>query len=86
MTPRWKTVRVFLCSTFRNMHAEREHLIKVTFPALREKLLPFRVKLYNIDLHWSDAHCSAGRRKPLATTGPTAPSESVPLDLFWVSP
>ncbi len=48
----WRTVKVFLSSTFRDMHAERDHLIKVTFPALREKLLPYRVELYDIDLRW----------------------------------
>ncbi len=31
----WQSVRVFLSSTFRDMHAERDHLVKVTFPALR---------------------------------------------------
>ena len=30
----WRNVRIFLSSTFRDMHAERDHLIKVTFPAL----------------------------------------------------
>ena len=44
----WRSVRVFLSSTFRDMHAERDHLIKVTFPALRERLLPHRVELYDI--------------------------------------
>jgi integrase len=34
----WKTVRVFIASTFRDMHAERDHLIKFVFPALREQL------------------------------------------------
>src|SRR5262249_20288172 len=48
----WRNVRVFLSSTFRDMHAERDHLIKVTFPALREKLLPHRVEVYDIDLRW----------------------------------
>jgi hypothetical protein len=24
----WKTVRVFISSTFRDMHAERDHLVK----------------------------------------------------------
>ena len=48
----WRNVRVFLSSTFRDMHAERDHLIKVTFPALRERLLPHRVELYDIDLRW----------------------------------
>src|SRR5947209_5681987 len=48
----WKTVRVFISSTFRDMHAERDHLVKVVFPALRERLLPYRVELYDIDLRW----------------------------------
>lgn len=48
----WKIVRVFISSTFRDMHAERDQLIKVTFPALRERLLPYRVELYDIDLRW----------------------------------
>ncbi len=48
----WRNVRVFLSSTFRDMHAERDHLIKVTFPVLRERLLPHRVELYAIDLRW----------------------------------
>jgi hypothetical protein len=34
----WKTVRVFTSSTFRDMHAERDYLVKVVFPALRERL------------------------------------------------
>jgi hypothetical protein len=32
------------------MHAERDHLIKVVFPALRERLGPHRVHLVDIDL------------------------------------
>ncbi|HLW68263.1 MAG TPA: DUF4062 domain-containing protein, partial [Gemmataceae bacterium] len=48
----WKTVRIFISSTFRDMHAERDHLIKVVFPALREKLEPHRVHLIDIDLRW----------------------------------
>jgi Domain of unknown function (DUF4062) len=35
--PGWRNVRIFLSSTFRDMHAERDYLIKVTFPALRER-------------------------------------------------
>src|SRR5438067_13615285 len=48
----WKTVRVFISSTFRDMHAERDHLVKVVFPALRERLEPHRVHLVDIDLRW----------------------------------
>jgi nephrocystin-3 len=50
--PRWRTVKVFISSTFRDMYAERDHLIKVVFPALREKLGKYRVYLIDIDLRW----------------------------------
>ncbi len=52
MPTAWKTVRVFISSTFRDMHAERDHLVKVVFPALREKLEKHRVHLIDIDLRW----------------------------------
>ena len=47
-----KQVRVFISSTFRDMHAERDHLVKVVFPALREELEKHRVHLVDIDLRW----------------------------------
>ena len=34
------------------MHAERDHLVKVVFPALRERLEKHRVHLIDIDLRW----------------------------------
>src|SRR6266571_4344076 len=52
MAATWKTVRVFISSTFRDMHAERDHLVKVVFPALREKLEKHRLYLIDIDLRW----------------------------------
>ena len=52
MAPSWQTVRVFISSTFRDMHAERDHLVKVVFPALREELEKHRVHLVDIDLRW----------------------------------
>src|SRR5262249_6597254 len=52
MSGQWQTVRVFISSTFRAMHAERDHLVKVVFPALREWLEPYRVHLIDIDLRW----------------------------------
>src|SRR4051794_23901953 len=48
----WRTVRVFISSTFRDMHAERDHLVRVVFPALRERLEKHRVYLVDIDLRW----------------------------------
>jgi WD40 repeat protein len=52
MTAAWQTVRVFISSTFRDMHAERDQLVKVVFPALRESLLKDRIYLDDIDLRW----------------------------------
>lgn len=52
MSTTWKTVRVFISSTFRDMHAERDHLVKVVFPALRSRLESYRVYLDDIDLRW----------------------------------
>jgi hypothetical protein len=36
VNPTEKSVRVFISSTFRDMHAERDHLVTVVFPELRE--------------------------------------------------
>lgn len=43
MTRSWRTIRVFISSTFRDMHAERDWLVGIVFPALRERLLPYRI-------------------------------------------
>ena len=48
----WKTVRVFISSTFRDMHAERDHLVRFVFPRLREELLKHRIHLIDVDLRW----------------------------------
>ncbi len=52
MSTTWKTVRVFISSTFRDMQAERDWLVKRVFPALRQRLEPHRVPLVDIDLRW----------------------------------
>jgi len=52
MAAAWKTVRVFISSTFRDMHAERDWLVKRVFPALRERLQQYRIHLVDIDLRW----------------------------------
>jgi hypothetical protein len=45
-------VRVFVSSTFRDMHAERDHLVTVVFPELRERLEPLGLELRDVDLRW----------------------------------
>ncbi|MEX2213636.1 MAG: DUF4062 domain-containing protein [Phycisphaeraceae bacterium] len=45
-------VRVFISSTFRDMHAERDHLVTVVFPELRDRLARLGLSLYDVDLRW----------------------------------
>lgn len=52
MAAGWKTVRVFISSTFSDMHAERDWLVKRVFPQLRERLEKYRIYLIDIDLRW----------------------------------
>src|SRR5215831_8518314 len=47
-----KTVRVFVSSTFRDMNAERDHLVTVVFPELRERLERMGLEFYDVDLRW----------------------------------
>jgi tetratricopeptide (TPR) repeat protein len=46
----WKTISIFISSTFRDMHAERDQLNRVVFPALEERLKGRRCRLEPIDL------------------------------------
>jgi len=66
MPAEWKTVRVFISSTFRDMHAERDHLVKVVFPALRERLERHRIHLDDIDLRWGVTRDQAENDQVLA--------------------
>ena len=52
MPEAWRTVRVFISSTFRDMQAERDHLVRFVFPRLRETLLKRRIHLVDVDLRW----------------------------------
>jgi hypothetical protein len=42
-------IRVFISSTFKDMHAEREHLVTIVFPELRERL---GLEFFDVDLRW----------------------------------
>jgi WD40 repeat protein len=45
-------VRVFISSTFRDMHAERDHLVTVVFPEFRDRLSRLGLEFYDVDLRW----------------------------------
>ena len=48
----WRTVKVFISSTFKDMQAERDQLVRFVFPQLREELLKRRIHLVDVDLRW----------------------------------
>ena len=48
----WKNVTVFISSTFNDMHAERDYLVKYVFPELREWGAKRKLRIHDIDLRW----------------------------------
>ena len=52
MTTQWETARIFISSTFEDMHAERDYLVKQVFPELREWCEQRKLNLVDIDLRW----------------------------------
>jgi len=61
----WKTVRVFVSSTFIDMQAEREYLAKVVFPELRDRMTERNLHLVDLDLRWGVTQEQAERGKVL---------------------
>jgi tetratricopeptide (TPR) repeat protein len=50
--PAWRLRSVFISSTFRDTHAERDWLRQRTFPELEERLRALRCRIEPIDLRW----------------------------------
>ena len=55
-----RTIRVFVSSTFRDMHAERDHLNRFVFPELRNRCLSRGADFIGIDLRWGVTSEEAG--------------------------
>ena len=62
-----RVIRVFISSTFRDMQAERDELVKRTFPALRKLCESRGVTWGEVDLRWgvTDEQRSEGKVLPL---------------------
>ena len=50
--PKWRNLRVFISSTFMDMHGERDLLTRMVFPELRARALPLFIDLTGVDLRW----------------------------------
>lgn len=52
MYNKWKDIKIFISSTFNDMHAERDYLVKNVFPELTEWCERRKLRLIDIDLRW----------------------------------
>ncbi len=59
----WERVYVFISSTFNDMHAERDLLVKRVFPRLRTWCRERRIQLLDIDLRWGISKQDAEENK-----------------------
>src|SRR5262245_30752938 len=58
-----RVISIFISSTFLDTHAERDHLVTVVFPELRERLEPLGFFLHDIDLRWGVPELSGNTEK-----------------------
>lgn len=59
----WETIYVFISSTFNDMHAERDLLVKQVFPELRMWCAKRKIKLVDVDLRWGVSAADALENK-----------------------
>ncbi len=55
----WEKVHIFISSTFNDMHAERDYLVKNVFPELSEWCEKRKLRLVDIDLRWGVTEADA---------------------------
>ena len=60
-----RTVRIFISSTFEDMHSERDYLVNVIFPRLREFCHKKGLELVDVDLRWGITEREASEDKVL---------------------
>ena len=67
LTTQPRVIRVFVSSTFRDMHAEREELVKRVFPQLRKMCEQRGVMWGEVDLRWgiTDEQSAEGKVLPI---------------------
>lgn len=59
----WENVYVFISSTFNDMHAERDYLVKKVFPQLSAWCARRKLRLVDIDLRWGVSEADATENK-----------------------
>lgn len=65
---KWREARIFISSTFVDMHGERDILTRVVLPEIKERAKQRKIKIFEVDLRWV----------------PFFPNFSYPLHLFLI--
>jgi tetratricopeptide (TPR) repeat protein len=65
MAGAWRTIRVFISSSFKDMQAERDYLVKHVFPELRKRCRERAVEFVEVDLRWGVTEEQANRGEVL---------------------
>ena len=68
MAVKWEKVYVFISSTFNDMHAERDYLIKRVFPELQDWCEQRKLKLVDVDLRWGVTEEDATKNENVVQT------------------
>ncbi|XP_036849878.2 telomerase protein component 1 isoform X2 [Manis javanica] len=63
--PGWRSIRLFISSTFRDMHGERDLLLRSVLPALQARVAPHHISLHAIDLRWGITEEETRRNRQL---------------------
>lgn len=59
----WEKVYIFVSSTFNDMHADRDYLVKRVFPELQDWCERHKLRLVEIDLRWGVTEQDAAHNK-----------------------
>jgi len=60
-----RQIRIFISSTFKDMHAERSYLVTKVFPELRRYCEKRDVSIFELDLRWGISEEEAKQGKVL---------------------
>lgn len=60
---KWEKVYIFISSTFNDMHAERDYLVKNVFPELGEWCDRRKLRMVDIDLRWGVTEADATQNR-----------------------
>uniref|UniRef100_A0A8C2UNH7 Telomerase associated protein 1 n=1 Tax=Chinchilla lanigera TaxID=34839 RepID=A0A8C2UNH7_CHILA len=61
----WRSIRLFISSTFRDMHGERDLLLRSVLPTLQARAASHHISLHGIDLRWGVTEEETRRNRQL---------------------